>query len=210
MLSSSMIFASFNNESSNRVMEVLLVSTSAEQVLWGKFAALSLVGIFQIILWVLGMAAFGVQMRTSFYLEALQALSPALVGWMLIFCGLSFMLYGAMMLGLAARFPYLREGSQLLYAIMAPLFLPVILLFSFAQMPNHWLLVGFSLFPLTAPTMILLRMMVVDLPLWQPVVSAVLLLITTVVMVRFMARNFRPAHLLSTRKFDWFKRVEER
>ena len=208
LMSSGMIFASFNRESSNRVMEVMLTSTSAERLLWGKFAALALIGILQIILWVCGMAAFGAQIGSSFYVQALQSISPQLIGWMVLFCALSFLLYGTLMLGLATRFPYLREGQMLLYAIMAPLLLPIILLIPFSQTPNHWLLVLFSLFPLTAPTTILIRMMLVDLPLWQPLLSAGLLLASTIYLMRFLARNFRPTHLLSSQKPDWFKRVK--
>lgn len=205
--SSGMIFASFNREANNRVMEVLLVSTSSEQILWSKLCALSLIGFAQTGLWLGAAALFGKQMGSSFSIEALEAISPQLFGWALLFIGLGFLLYGTLMMGLTTLFPFLREASQVIGALVLPLMAPMFLLMVFPETPGHPVMVLFSLFPLTAPTTILVRLLLSDVPLWQLLLSAAILLASAMGVIRIVARHFRPAHLLGGRSLRLLKSV---
>jgi ABC-2 type transport system permease protein len=62
--------------------------------------------------------------------------------------------------------------------------------------PDSPLIVGLALFPLTAPTVSLLRMASTDVPTWQLAASVSLLVLTLFLATWFVARVFRTAMLM--------------
>ena len=63
--------------------------------------------------------------------------------------------------------------------------------------PNGVLATFLSLFPLTAPVTMLTRLATVDVPPWQVILSLSLIIMTTLLILRLVARMFRAQVLLS-------------
>jgi ABC-2 type transport system permease protein len=59
-----------------------------------------------------------------------------------------------------------------------------------------------SLFPLTAPVAMMTRLAASNVPLWQILLSAALLAITAVLIIRAVAGMFKAQTLLSGQPFD--------
>jgi ABC-2 type transport system permease protein len=77
---------------------------------------------------------------------------------------------------------------------------------TFFDEPHGGLALGLSLFPLSAPSAMVARIAVADVPLWQILLSLGGLMLTGYGFVTLAARFFRPQNLLSTAGFNW-KRV---
>ncbi len=193
-----LLLNSLSKEKENRIMEILLTSASPRQLLTGKIIALGAVGLLQTILW--GGTTYillNLSGRT-FNLPSEIRLPPELLAWGLVFFLLGYAVYAALMAGLGALAPNLREASQVTFVILFPLMVP--LFFSntvFAEAPHGALATGLSLFPLSAPVAMMARLSVGGVAWWQPPLAALLLAATAVLIVRAVARMFRAQAMLS-------------
>jgi ABC-2 type transport system permease protein len=118
--------------------------------------------------------------------------------WGLVFFLLGYAVYASLMAGLGALAPNLREASQVTFIIMLPLIVPLFLSSTvFMQDPNGLIATGLSLFPLSAPVAMMARLSAGGVPWWQPILAAILLAGTMVVIVRAVANMFRAQALVS-------------
>ena len=83
-------------------------------------------------------------------------------------------------------------------------FMPTLIFASeFMENPHGTLSTALSFIPLTAPSAMVTRMAVADVPLWQPLVAAVGVALTAYLFVSLAARFFRPQNLLQFGAFSW-------
>ncbi len=196
--SASLLLSGISKEKENRIMEVLLTSVTPRQLLTGKIIGLGAVGLLQTLLW--GGTTYvllNLSGRT-FNLPSEIRLPPDFLAWGLVFFLLGYAVYAALMAGLGALAPNLREASQVTFVILLPLIVP--LFFSntvFAEAPHGALATGLSLFPLSAPVAMMARLSLGGVAWWQPPLAALLLAATAVLIVRAVAGMFRAQTLLS-------------
>ena len=139
---------------------------------------------------------------TVFNLSQAFQLPPSFLFWGLVFFLLGYAVYASLMAGLGALVPNLREATQATILVIFPLIIPIVLLSVLIQNPNSTLAVVLSLFPLTSPVTMMTRLAAGNVPLWQTVLSAVLLALTAVFIVRAVARMFRAQTILSGQTFS--------
>jgi ABC-2 type transport system permease protein len=72
----------------------------------------------------------------------------------------------------------------------------------FVEDPNNPIALALSLFPFSAPSAMVTRIAVGQVPLWQVIASLLGLAGTTYLMVMFAARFFRADNLLSHTRFS--------
>ena len=101
------------------------------------------------------------------------------------------------MAGVGALVPNMRESSQLTTIVIIPMVIPVVLMSAMIEKPNSIMTIALSLFPLTSPTTMMLRIASGAVPLWQPLLAAALLALTAFLVVRAAAGMFRAQNLLS-------------
>jgi ABC-2 type transport system permease protein len=196
--SASLLLNNISKEKENRVVEVLLTSVTSRQLLTGKIIALGLLGLGQTIMW-LGTSYLLLDLSgRTFNLPASISLPFSFVVWGLVFFILGYAVYASLMAGLGALAPNLREATQVTFVIMLPLIVP--LFFSstvFMQDPNGSIATALSLFPLSAPVAMMARLSAGGVTWWHPVLSAVLLAATAMLIIRLVAGMFRAQTLLS-------------
>jgi len=198
MGSASLLLSSISKEKENRIMEILLTSVTPRQLLTGKILGLGIVGFGQTLLWVGTVVILMNLSGRAFKLPSAISFPPSFLLWGLVFFLLGYAVYASLMAGLGALAPNLREASQVTFVIMLPMIIP--LFFSstvFMQDPNGPIATGFSLFPLSAPVAMMARLSAGGVPWWHPVLAAILLAGTTVIIVRAVANMFRAQALVS-------------
>jgi ABC-2 type transport system permease protein len=199
---SGLMLSSITTEKQNRVIEILMVSVTPAQMLAGKIAALGLAGLLQTVVW---SGAGLLLLRISGSALAIPAafqLPVSILFWGVVFFLLGYAVYASLMAGVGALVPNLREASQATTMMVIPLILPVVFMSSLTQDPNGTLALALSLFPLTAPVTMMARLSAGTIPLWQPLLSAVLLLCTAYLILRGVAGMFRAQYLLSGQSFN--------
>jgi ABC-2 type transport system permease protein len=202
LMSSSLLLNSVTVEKQNRVMEILMSSIRPRQLLTGKIIGLGLTGLLQTMIW------FGTSytlLRLSgrtFNLPPGLELPPSILAWGSVFFLLGYAVYASLMAALGALVPNLKEGSQSTIIVIWPTMIPLFFSSILIQQPHGALATALSLFPLTAPMTMMLRLAVGGVPWWQPLLAAGLLLITAYGIIRAVAAMFHAQHLLSGQTFS--------
>jgi ABC-2 type transport system permease protein len=200
--SASLMLNSITDEKQNRVIEILMTSVTPTQLLTGKIIALGLVGLLQTLVWAGTGYAFlrlgGTVLNIS---EAFQ-LPLSILLWGIVFFLLGYGIYASLMAGIGALVPNLREASQATIIIVIPLVIPLTLISILSQDPNGTISTVLSMFPLTAPVAMMTRMSATTVPLWQILLTLVLLFATAALIIRSVAGMFRAQNLLSGRSFS--------
>ena len=107
-----------------------------------------------------------------------------------------------LMAGLGALAPNLQAASQATIVVIWPLILPMLFVVSLIEDTHGPLATAFSLFPLTSPVAMIVRLTVGGVPVWQPILAAGLLLFTAIIVVRAVAAMFHAQTLLSGKPFS--------
>ncbi|HET7076001.1 MAG TPA: ABC transporter permease [Chloroflexia bacterium] len=202
-MSSGILLQALLEEKENRVMEVLLTSGSARQLLTGKVLGLGALGLIQLLIW-LGLA-YALTGSGASFMAALGTVTVPLAVWGLavVYFLLGYLFFAALMAGVGAISPSRRESSQYAGVVTMLALVPLFLLGPLAADPNGALAVFLSVFPPTAPAIMLARLAVTAVPLWQVAVSLAVLALTVVGGIAAAARLFRAGTLLQGTRLSW-------
>lgn len=182
-------------EKENRMMEILATSSTPLQMLWGKVLGLGTLGLTQVVIWgAAGAVLLNLQTENSFLSGISISTDYLLIS--LAYLILGYFLFAAIMAGVGASVTAEQEGRQFAGLFSFVAVLPMVLSFSFFQDPNGTLPVVLSLFPLTAPIAMIVRVPLVSVPAWQLIASLGILALTTLGMVWLAARVFRLGMLM--------------
>ncbi len=179
------------DEKENRTMEILVTSISPETMMGGKIAGILAVGMTQVAAWLgMGLIAF------LFFRNSIPEMPPLAVDWTLMGKVLAvllpaFLMVSGLMAAVGASLSSASEGQQLSGLVTLPLMLPLILMSLLIEAPNSPLSVGMSLFPLTAPLTMVIRLGFGEVPAWQLGLSIALLWLATAGSVWLAGRVLR-------------------
>lgn len=202
MGSSSLMLSSITKEKENRILEVLMSSASPHEILLGKIAGLGIVGLLQVVIWVSSGFVLLQLNGQTLHLPSDVLLQPSIILWAVLYFIFGYLVNASLMAGIGALVPNLREASQATIIVSLPLMAPLFLITALIASPNGGLAIFFSMFPLTAPMTMMLRLSAADVPLWQIGVSLTLLAATAVLVVRAVAGMFRAQTLMSGQPFN--------
>lgn len=195
--SASYLMQSLGKEKQNRVLEILLSSTRPLELLVGKMIGLGAVGLLQLIIWsVIVILLMGSENSVLGSIQ-LPELDPATWFSAVAFFLVGYLVYGSLFAGMGAISPGAKESSQYTFFLMLPTFVPVWLNAILLSAPNQPPAVLMSLFPLTAPIAMPMRLAATAVPGWQIGLSFLLGLATAVGFLYIATRFFRSQTLLS-------------
>jgi ABC-2 type transport system permease protein len=204
-MTSGFMLQSVSREKENRTAEMLLVSVRPRQLMLGKIAGLSVVGLLQVAIW---MAVFfgtlglkgnwaGVDVHLSGQVAA--RVVPWAVGYFL----LGYLLYSSLYATLGVLAPTQRDATHFVYLAIIPLIVPLLFNRTFGAAPNGALAVVLSLFPLTSPVSMVARLGAAPVAWWQAAAGLVVLAMFTYAVVLLAGRLFRAENVLSTAALNW-------
>jgi ABC-2 type transport system permease protein len=178
-------------EKENRTMEMMITSTSPTELIGGKIIGDMGIGLTQMFMWVLMIAAGAFIFRNK-----LTFLAHIDLDWKYVAVTLLFMLVGyvficALMGTLGATVTSAHESQQFVGLIVTPMLLPYWLSTVFITSPNSIIPRILSFFPLSAPLAIPLRMSFTTVPTWEIVTSLVILLAFGILTIWLAGKAFR-------------------
>ena len=192
MFSSSYLVQGLGDEKESRLIEVLLSSVSTRQLLVGKVLGLGAAGLVQVVVW-LASAPLLLRLASSYFggfIGTIQLPANFLILGIVYFV-LGYLLFAALSAGVGAISPNSREGQQLSMIYTMLVFVPLwfsSLLFIF---PNSPIWVVLTIFPITAPMTVMLRLGVSDIAAWQLAVSIAVLVLSTIGVLFLSVKAFR-------------------
>lgn len=187
-------------EKTSRVMEVMLSTATSSEMMAGKILGVGAVGITQIAIWaaLILVPSAGGALAAMGSVKAI--LSPGLLAYFGIFFLLGFALYSTLCAAVGAMVNSEQEAQQMQFIVMIPLIAAIIILVNVFQYPGSTTAVWASMFPLTAPLIMFLRVALQSPPVWQIAVSIVLMLATVYGLVWVCGRIYRVGILMYGKK----------
>lgn len=196
---------SVSTEKENRTAEVLLVSLKPRDLMLGKIAGLSAVGLLQVAIWLA--VIFGLLLtRGSFAgidLTLSGEFAARVIPWAIVYFLLGYVMYACVYTTLGVLAPTARDASQFVIVAILPLVVPLVLLSVFSDAPDGAAATVLSLFPLTSPVAMVARLGATPVPWWQLLGGAAALGILAYLFVLLAGRLFRADNLLSSRALTW-------
>ena len=193
---SGFLLQSVAEEKENRVIEILLSSVSPGQLMVGKIVGLGALGLTQVLVWLV--SAWVITSIGSVNLPALQGLSIPISTLLLagIYFILGYLLYGAIMAGCGAIATTMREGQQIAGIFSMAAAVPMMFSSLLIMNPDSTFAVALSYFPLTAPTMVMQRIGLQQVPAYQLAISLSLLFLSVPLVIWMAAKVFRMGLLM--------------
>jgi len=183
-------------EKETRVIEIVLSSVNATQLLAGKVLGLGALGLTQVLVWVASGLALGGGAVTLLALAGSVTLSVRMLMLMVLYYLLGFLLYAVLMASAGSLGATMRESQQLAGVFSFAAAMPFMLSgFMFAN-PNMALARVLSYIPLTAPTMMMLRLPIADVPTVDIIGSILSLAVGIPVILWAGAKVFRMGLLM--------------
>jgi len=179
--SSGYLLQGLGEEKENRVMEILLSSVSAGQLLAGKVIGLGAAGLLQVIVWLVTARFLGVYASGAWgaIVGNLQIPTEFLVLGAVYFI-LGYLLFAVIMAGVGSVSPTAREGQQTSTLFTIAAVIPLMFMTFILGNPNHVVAQVLTIIPITAPLTVILRLAVVEIPAWQIITSIVVMVATIV------------------------------
>ena len=191
------VMRSIIEEKSSRILEVLLSSVTAKQLLAGKIIGVGAVGLTQALIWLAIAGAFSIAgMTASRSMMSNVHIPMAGIVAFAVFFILGYFLYSTMYAALGAMVNSDQEAQQVQWPAMLPIVFSIILSTPVLQHPNSQLAVWTSLIPFFTPILMFVRIMAETPPLWQILLSVVLMLITTWGLLGLSSRIYRVGILM--------------
>ena len=178
-------------EKMQRIAEVLLGSIQPFQLMMGKL---------------LGMAAVSLTIALVYLVGAYWAvhhfgygeyLTLEIIVWFLVYQILALFMFGSLFAAVGAACTDLKEAQAMVTPVTILIALPMFVWVNVVREPTSSFSTGFSLFPLATPMLMIARLAVPPgIPIWQPILGVVLVLLSTVLCVYVAGRIFRVGILL--------------
>ena len=180
-----------SEEKESRLIEILLSSVSARQLLTGKVLGLGTAGLMQIVIWLT--SAVVLLAIASTFIPPLGGLTIpiGLIVFGIIYFILGYLLFGIIMAGLGSIGSTARESNQWTTIVVLPAVTPLWLYSLFIINPDHIVFTILTLFPLTAPVTAVMRLSSASMPTWELLLSIAILIASIVGAMWLASRLFR-------------------
>ena len=186
MLGSTPLMQSVLEEKTLRIAEVLLGSVRPFQLMMGKL---------------LGMVGVSLTVATVYLVGAYVAVKQAgfaeffpshVVWWFILYLALAVLMFGSIFIAVGASVSDMKESQNLITPVMLVAVAPMFVWINVVKEPNSALSTALSFFPTATPMLMIVRQAVPPgIPSWQPVLGAILVLLTTTAFVFAAGRIFR-------------------
>jgi ABC-2 type transport system permease protein len=185
-------------EKTSRIFEVLLSIARPDDLLAGKLVGVGAVGLTQIAIWIAATLLF---MGTALAASVLTGDFAIHFSWMEgllfpVYFVLGFALFSAIFSGFAATCETSQDLQKFMPVAIIPLYLGMGILPVMLKDPNSVWSVAASICPLTSPYVMLPRMGLEAVPLWQLACSVLLLVLSIWAALWFSSRLYRVGILM--------------
>lgn len=177
-------------EKMNRIGEVLLGSASSFEILAGKLLGMSLTGLLLSSVYLGGALALGYRMGL------LGDLRPDLPAWFILFQTLALLMFGSLFIAVGSACSDMKQAQMMVTPVTLAASLPMMMMLPVIEDPTGNLARFISLFPPATPMLMLCRMAAAPrIPLWEPLLGTILVLLAVCAALWVASRIFQNGYL---------------
>ncbi|ANU23914.1 ABC transporter permease [Planococcus donghaensis] len=196
-----MIAMEVATEKSSRVMEILISSVSPVKHMFAKIAGIGSLGILQMMIF--GIAGYfaiktvGTDLTEGvFSVMGFSEVKISTFLFAVLFFLLGYFLYAVLAALLGSLVSRTEDVQQLMLPMMILIIIGSLIAFSGISVPEASYVTIASYIPFFAPLVMFLRVGMLDLPLWEPLLSIGIMLLTIGILGWFGARVYRGGVLM--------------
>ena len=211
------IMTAVQEEKRDRIVELIVSSIRARDLLLGKVIGIGTAGVLQMVIWALAAALLlsnGSQLAARFGAdpELVRSLSqqqliphvPASVGIIFVACFAGgFFLFAALYAAVGAIATNTQEAQQFVYPLLLPFIAGLFIAMAASDNPNSALAIAGSYIPLSSPMVLPVRAITGGVGILEAVVSLALLFATSMLIIALAAKIYRVAILATGKKPTW-------
>jgi ABC-2 type transport system permease protein len=192
MSSAPQLLNSVIEEKMSRISEVLIGSMTPFQLMMGKLIGGTAASVLLAAIYMAGGLA-GAQYWGGYG----SAVTPAILGWFLLFLVMSLFIFGSMFVAIGAACNDLKDSQNMITPVILLVMLPIFTAASVLRAPDGTLATVLSLIPTAAPFLMMLRISLEPGPPgWQIALSVILMAATVIVVVWAAGKIFRTGLLM--------------
>ena len=219
----SMVMRGVIEEKTNRIVEVIISSVKPFQLLIGKIIGVALVGFTQFILWVLLSVLVaniaGNTLLSDNSVGIFNSISSLLVGinlnslilyFLFYFIG-GYLLYSSFFACIGSAVDNETDTHQMVLPITIPLILSIAMIEAIINNPDGTLAFWMSIFPLSSPIIMMVRLPFGGVESWEILLSTTVLLLSFLMTTWISSRIYRIGILMYGKKatfrelYKWIK-----
>lgn len=196
MMNASALLSSIAEEKENKVMEVIVSSVSADDLLFGKVLGIVCAGLLQIAIWMAMISVFPIILQAAmnesvdFDVNFLQLLLSG------VFMVMGFLFYGSLLAGMGSLGSTYKDCQQLSAVVIICACVPMMMPTVFISDPNAIVPRTLSMIPFFSPIGMTLRLGSGDIAFWEVAVSFLILAVATWFAIKIAAKLFRAGTLM--------------
>jgi ABC-2 type transport system permease protein len=185
-------------EKQSRIVEVIISSISPFELMMGKLIGIGLVGLTQYLIWILCavlMASFGVSMFANQGV-ALPSIPAIWLVYFVIFFILGYFLFATLYAMVGAMVSTEEDAQQAQMPVTMLVVVPMLLFGMVMANPDSTVSTVLSMVPFFAPTLMMMRVAMVNPPMYQVIGSMVGMVLTILATVWLVAKIYRVGILM--------------
>ena len=207
----SMVMRGVIEEKTNRIVEIIISSIKPFQLLLGKIIGIALVGLTQFILWVsltilISQIAYFTFLNSENELlntifQSMQGIEMFELIFYFIFYFLGgYLLYGSVFECIGSAVDNESDTHQMVLPITIPLILSIVMIEAIIRNPDGSLALWMSIFPLSSPIAMMIRLPFEGVEYWELLLSMSLLILSFLIATWLSSRIYRIGILMYGKK----------
>lgn len=207
----SMVMRGVIEEKTNRIVEIIISSIKPFQLLLGKIIGIALVGLTQFILWVsltilISQIAYFTFLNSENELlntifQSMQGIEMFELIFYFIFYFLGgYLLYGSFFACIGSAVDNESDTHQMVLPITIPLILSIVMIEAIIRNPDGSLALWMSIFPLSSPIAMMIRLPFEGVEYWELLLSMSLLILSFLIATWLSSRIYRIGILMYGKK----------
>jgi len=191
--SGSMLMQSSLQEKRDRMAEIMLSSVRASQLMSGKIIGQFLLGMIQLVFWIVISVPALIYFLDFPIIQALAETNLLIIGLFGLF---GYLLFSSMFVSMGATMEDLQSAGNSQGMVMIIPLISVLFLTPVITNPNGIISRFASIFPITSPFIMVLRNALTRVPTWEIALSIVLLVLSALFIIRLTGKIFRTGMLM--------------
>ena len=203
LFSGSMTMNAVVEEKSNKIVEVLLSSASSTELMAGKIFGTVVVEVIQMAIW---LSPIVLLLTTSWFFipsEFMPQMSFGYIFYFLFNYSLALITYVALYATVGAIFDNPQDAQSSVWPLMMLVMIPFFIALSMESNAQSSLVIIASLSPFASLIVMPARMILVEVPLWQIILSILINIIMVIGIFRLAGKIYRIGILLTGKKPKW-------
>ena len=206
LLYGQMVMTSIIEEKNNRVLELVVSSVRPNILMLGKILGIGAVALTQILIWVVLLIACTIWVMPGVISMASASGEPSVtaaltqlsdtsfMGQMLLFLVLflvgGYLFYSSIFAAIGSAVDNIQDASQIQTLAIVPILIAFVVSMAVVNDPNSALALWTSIIPFTSP-MVMMARLPFDIPIWEAIVSTVVLYVSFFAMIWVAAKIYR-------------------